>query len=188
MNALPRSALDFVKWSPGSADHILKKKLLDKLVLDKMQQTLDGKQAKIISEFPNNAVALKPVYMPIQSFPQVKPGVYQFSVWPGPPPGTPQKFGSSKWKNYAFIDSNNSGATQNTATTKDSLQYDPAATYGLGDFIHFKIDSLMASQFNSDTLGNSVRDPLSGNYMAKAGDIFVLLAMHVTTKAIKRWT
>ncbi|MFN0216936.1 MAG: hypothetical protein ACKVT2_21980, partial [Saprospiraceae bacterium] len=161
----------FVKWDPTASDHIIKNKLLFQSTLDGMQKSMDGKNAKMIPEFPNTAVALKPVFQNLSQLSKTN-GLFWLQAWPGSP-ATPQPFDPTKWGQYIFVDVNNKGATNNTGTTTDTLSPTPNATYGLGDFIHFQLDSTMAAELGP---GNNV------------GDYMILLAMHITTKETKRWT
>lgn len=115
--------------------------------------------ARDIPAFPNTAVTLKPVFMKLSK----SEGQYhQLPAWPGPPdPAT--AFPPADWGQCIWIDLNDSGAgpAQSAVDTSctDGSRSD-STTYGLGRFV---------SYVDGDT-------------------VYVLKAMHVTTKETTRWT
>ena len=169
-----QDVVGFVKWDPSAVKHIVDNKLLYASTLQGMQAQMDGKTAKMIPEFPITAVALKPVFQDLNQLPQVAPGVFRVPAWPGVPnPARP--FDTDQWNSNIFVDTNNKGTTNNTGQTSDTMPV-PGCVYGLGDFINFQADADMAKEMNNPD------NPVN------AGDYFVLLAMHITSKETKRWT
>lgn len=161
----------FVKYDPTAADFTVKNKLLMQSVLQDMLS--NGKTE--IPEFPTTGMTLKPVFKIITQDSLKKYGGYfKLNVWSGPP-ATPRAYGEGSWPDYIYIDpkgssSGNGGVDNGSGRSADN-------TYGLNDFVHFILDKQTASDLKSGL-----------NIQAKEGDIAVLVAMHVTSKEIKRWT
>lgn len=112
-----------------------------------------------IPNFPSTAVTLKPVFL--KADPLNENRYFKLPVWPGPPDSV-QAWGSDKWPTCVWIDTQdqtNGPGTAVDSTCSASSRTD-ATTYGLGRFIHFVED---------DTT-------------------HILVAMHVTSREITRWT
>ena len=159
--------IGFVKYDPTDAKHIYDNSLFYQSVLEGMLRS--GKIANV-PNFPNGGVALKPVFYPLSAPETDGPhkGLYKLPVWPGDngnpnrtlDPGT----GLNKFNKYVYITL--TGATDAAAHI-----------YSVNDFIHFKVDADQAKNA-TDIFGPKFN----------AGDFAVLVAMHVTTREIKRWT
>lgn len=132
-----------------------------------------------IPEFPTKSITLKPTYF----IGKQKGGLIQIPAWVGPNLAldtVTYSTGVPKWNSVVYADVNN--RTRNTniqpvdTTTKDIKR----AMCNLNDFIYFRIDATMAAYINESqsSQGASV----------KAGDVAILVAMHVTTKEISNWT
>lgn len=157
----------FVKYDPTAAEHIYDNNLF-------YQSTLEGMLRKNeianVPNFPNSGVALKPVFFPLSTPEKEGPykGLYKLSAWPGDD-GNPNRTlepgtGAGKFNNDVYI----------TLTGEtDKAQH----IFSINDFIHFKMDSAQAKN-TVDIFGVPF----------KAGDYSVLVAMHVTTREITRWT
>lgn len=146
---------------------------------DKLNTYYTANQIGTIPQFPNDAITIKPTFF------VSKPtgNLIRIPVWPGEP-STPQGYSFSQWNNYIFADTTNSqqpGKALTPITGSDTAAADIAgATCNLSDFIYFEMDSSMAAavNFSQSTQG--------ANY--SAGDLAVLVCMHVATKEISNWT
>ncbi|MEA2162039.1 MAG: hypothetical protein QOK37_166 [Thermoanaerobaculia bacterium] len=182
------TVLAFVKYDPTGGDHIVKNNLFSSTNLSAMLTA--GKQA--IPDFPNPSLALKPVFQTLSGSTVGGGRYYQLSTWPGSPQLTynssdklyhsipfPQKL----WKQCVWIDVQAKGKGTgtggvDTTCTADGSSRTPANTYGVDDFIRFQLTAAEAAAENAQ--GQSPP--------AKAGDYAVLVAMHVTSREITRWT
>ncbi|MEJ2795262.1 hypothetical protein WAE56_17785 [Iodobacter sp. LRB] len=136
-----------------------------------------------IPTFPIDAVATKPTYKVIRQASLLKGSVYAMPAWPGTPAVTPaiQKngFPESDWPGCVYINTRNLGATQNSGIDANcKAGPKPGNTYGLGDFIYYPITTANQTQFQLLTKDKALA----------AGDIVVLMAMHVTSREIDEWT
>lgn len=158
----------FVKYDPTAANHIFDHKLYDFNVLKKMI-----KKGKIsnIPKFPASSVAIKPAFFPLTSMDSVGDGLYKLPVWPGYSGQIPldsvyaNGFGPGSWDNDIKI------STKGESDPENNI-------FPIDDFIHFKLDSLQATQIVN----------LVDTATAKAGDHAVLIAMHVNSRENRRWT
>lgn len=137
----------------------------------------------VIPAFPSDAITLKPHYF------AAKPtnNLIQVPVWPGVPT-PPEAFDFPLWGTYVYADTTNSqqpGKLLKPVTIKDpnvkptQAEID-AATCNLTDFLYFKMDAVMAAYVNTFSDG--------GPDTLHAGDIAILMGMHVGTKEISNWT
>lgn len=164
--------LGFVKYDPTAAQFAVKNKLFDSLVLQSM---LDAGKTEI-PEFPNTGMTLKPVFEIItEDTLQAGGGYYKLNVWTGLPP-KPMSYPEGSWPGYVYVDPGN-GGQGNGSVDIGGKKRTPQTTYNLNDFVHFKLDKQTAAELKS-----------SYNINAKEGDIAILVAMHVTSKEITRWT
>ncbi len=128
--------------------------------------------------FPNNAITTKPTYF----IGKQSDALIRIPSWPGPPnPAKP--YDSDVWNTYVYADVNNSqpaGKQIVPCTGKATPEQIKAATCNLSDFIYYKIDSAAAQYINKQQQG-------SGETV-NAGDLAVLVCMHVATKEISNWT
>jgi hypothetical protein len=170
--------LGFVKYDPAATNHIVSQKLLVKSVLSSLLS--DG--ANAIPPFPQTAVSLKPVFMPISKKQLVGNRYFPLPVWPGPPSPV-KEFDSDQWPGVAWIDIQGGGAGKGKVDMTPPNQRDgstrtDATTYPVSSLINFKLTandaaSIVAAGVNSDSA---------------AGDYSILVGMHVTSKEITRWT
>jgi hypothetical protein len=166
-----------VAYDPSAANHVVRNSLLKQSVLDSYLKK-DG--IGYIPPFPVDAITTKPVYYVGHR----GDSLIRIPVWPGPP-GTTQAFGPGSWNSYVYADVHNKQpAGKKLAPVHGSNPTSAqmaAATCNLDDFIHLKIDGLMAEYLNT-------QESAVQNDTAVAGDIALLVAMHVTTKEISNWT
>ncbi len=163
--------LGFVKYDPTAAKFTVENKLLKQSVLQGMLDKGDVR----IPDFPNTGMTLKPVFKIItQAELEKNGGYYKLNVWTGPP-STPKKYPEGSWPDYVYVDPNNGG--QGNGGVDNGSGRTPANTYNVSDFVHFKLDAQSAGDVKSLL-----------NVEANEGDIAILVAMHVTSKEIKRWT
>jgi hypothetical protein len=188
VNGLAKSGGDatvtgFVKYDPGTADTIVKGKLFD-------ATTLRGFLASgHIPVFSSTAISLKPVYrvMPAK---QALGGRYaQLANWPGPPK-TPAPFGSDQWHDCVWIDLQEPGPEPLSTPPARALvarARRPRRTGSAGSCVHFKLSAAEAAARNAfvQTLDAPQKAAIAE---AATGDYAVLIAMHVTTREISRWT
>src|SRR5690606_15572881 len=165
-----------VAYDPTAACHTIQNQLLDSTVLKSM---IKPGEIAAIPAFPNTAITLKPTYFFVRS----KDTLVRMPAWPGPPDPS-INFPDTLWNSYVYIDLNNGQeANKKLVPVGDGNNSQEAisnATCNLNDFIHFKLNKEAADYFNSQqsTEGDS----------AQAGDLAILVAMHVTTKEISNWT
>jgi hypothetical protein len=167
-----------VSYNPGAACFATEHLIFNQSVLNKYQK--QGEIGKI-PNFPQNGITIKPTYF------AGKPngdGLIRIPVWPGMP--NPAKaFGTNAWKTYVYVDINNAQpenkklipVTSDNPTPEQIKQ----ATCNLNDFIHYTLDKEAAVYLNQ----HQDKKP-SSKFVA--GDLVLLVAMHVATKEISNWT
>ncbi len=164
----------FVKFDPTAAEHILKQELLSKPALDRL---LEG-GAQQIPVFPATALVVKPVFQILHANELIGGRYFFLKVWSGPPIAA-QPWGPEKWSNGVWLDVRNGGRSMpdvrglfgRNARTE-------ATTYPLSSIINYRLSAADAAAFNESK-------PATG---ARAGDWAVLVAMHISTREIARWT
>lgn len=166
-----------VSYDPNAACYATTNQILKRSVLEKY-----AKPGGIgsIPRFPKNAITIKPTYLVGEQ----KDGLIRIPVWPGPP-NPPAAYDMSVWPQCVYADVHNKQAPNKKLTPADTSDTNPAhiaaATCNLSDFINFRLDSAMAKYMNQ-------QDSTEGVQSAQAGQIAILVAMHVTTKEISNWT
>lgn len=187
------TVLGFVKYDPSAAKHIEDNNLFS---TKKLASLLAAGRTKI-PDFPFTAVSLKPVFQTIAKGALVDGRYYQLPAWPGPANALnykyPLAFPSTDWKQCVWIDvKNESKGNGGVDTVCDSKASRRTAenTYNVSSLINFQLDELQAKAVNESNRKNwknlGVRVPAGGD-VAK-GDYSILVAMHVTTREITRWT
>lgn len=162
-----------VSYDPTAACHTVKNSLLDSSVLAGMIQP---NQIRSIQAFPRTAITLKPTYL----VGRASDSLIMIPAWPGPP--TPAvNYPDTAWHSYVWVDVHNRQAANKPIIPVRNANPTPAeiaaATCNLNDFIHYKLDQTAADYLNKQQ-----------NLNAKAGDLAILVAMHVGTKEISNWT
>ncbi|MBN9169858.1 MAG: hypothetical protein J0J11_08065, partial [Microbacterium sp.] len=171
-----------VQYDPTAAGHIADNRLLQTATLSKLLAA--GKTD--VPAFPVTAVALKPTYVTATRSNLVDGRYFRLEVWPGPP-AQPQSFGPSQWKQWVWVDVNDPGPGPGTGKVDPigtPQSRTPQTTYGLGRFVYRRMS---AADAETD---NAVRTAVLGKRagVAIAGDYRLLVAMHVTSREITRWT
>lgn len=159
------AVFESVSYDPAAARTIVSGQLF---LASKLQGMLNNGQTGI-PEFPNNSLAIKPVYEVVPG-PNRSKGLYQMKVWTGSP-AKPQTYGQDKWPACVYVDIANHGAGAGQVS-QGCGPASPATTYNLADFVHYTLTAQEAAAMGG----------------GQAGDYAVLVAMHITTKEIKRWT
>ncbi|MFP2927736.1 hypothetical protein ACLESO_21565 [Pyxidicoccus sp. 3LG] len=173
----------FVKYDPSAAQHITSNNLFSQSNLCSMLQAGQTQ----VPNFPNTAVSLKPVFQTLSAGSLVNGRYYMLANWPGTP-GQPKPFPSTDWGQCIWVD------IQDTSSAPGSGQVDTtcnpngssrtaATTYGVGQFIHFQLEAQTAQRINALRASAGAKAaPVNG------GDFAILVAMHVTSREMTRWT
>jgi len=168
------SIFESVAYNPAAAQHAVANRLFLKSTLNALVE----QGYSDIPTFPVGAITIKPVYKVIPA--DTPNGIYTFPGWPGTP--SPAKaFPEPDWGACVYVNVNGSGPGTGSAIDKGcSTRAKPAPqyTFHVDDFIH-EILSAEDARYLNQQLGLS---------NAKAGDIAILVGMHVTSREIKRWT
>lgn len=166
-----------VSYDPNAVEHVVSKSLLKQSVLDSY---LKPNAIGSIPPFPTKAITTKPVYFVGHK----RDSLVRIPVWPGPPP-VPRAFDAADWNNFVYADVQNRQQPGKKPVPVTESETSPAAiaaaTCNLSDFINFSMDATAAKYFNEQ------QSAVQGD-TAVAGDIAILVAMHVTTKEISNWT
>lgn len=138
-----------------------------------------------IPQFPNSSITIKPTYLVYDT----ATSLLRMPVWiTAPQPANANFFGAAN--SFVFIDRTNTQPAGKVAVPVDSTASDPAkiaaATINLSDFISLKVDQQMATYMNQQDSIQGLNVSTGGQ--AVAGQIAVLVGMHVTTKEITNWT
>lgn len=169
------SVFESVAYNPASAQHAIGNKLFLKSTLG----ALVKEGYTDIPTFPVSAVNIKPVYkvIPVDS----PNGIYTFPGWPGTP-SPAQAFPETDWNACVYVDVKASGPGSGNAIDPGcatKANPDPRYTFHVDDFIHETLSAADAQFLNQQ---------LQLQNQAKAGDIAILVGMHVTTRETLRWT
>ncbi|MBS1511884.1 MAG: hypothetical protein JST86_13640 [Bacteroidetes bacterium] len=134
-----------------------------------------------IPAFPQKAITIKPTYL----VGSATDSLIQIPAWSGP---KDTAYAANLWPTVVYADVKNRQAPNKQLVPAAANDHDPAhiaaATCNLSDFINFKVDAKMAAYMNQEDSTQG----LSGQGKAVAGQIAILVAMHVTTKEISNWT
>ncbi|ATQ75144.1 hypothetical protein CR152_11905 [Massilia violaceinigra] len=172
-SAAPDTAiLVSVAYNPPAAQHAISHRLF-------YESTLKQLMAQGYTELPNfptNAIAIKPVYKII---PKHSPrGIYTFPGWPGPDAAKPDTgFGEADWNSCVYVDTSRPLGISGNSNDIGCKGRTPANTFYLSDFIHSRV-----THDNAAFLSAQLNRPVS------AGDIAILIGMHVTTRENRMWT
>lgn len=176
-----------VAYDPNAAKFTLKNKLIrDSTEISNRYKIAGG--IGNIPAFPNNSITTKPVYYVGRK----KDSLIRIATWPGEPtkpmafgPPPPSPGDPTVWNTFVYADVKNQQPAGKQLVPVVGSNPTPkqiaAATCNLSDFINFKIDARMSAYLNKQ------QDKVQVD-SAQAGDIALLVAMHVTTKEISNWT
>lgn len=166
----------FVKYDPVAAAHIRTQKLFSATALQGL--LTNGKTS--VEDFPATSVALKPVFITIPKKQLIQGRYFKLQTWPGPP-NAPKAFPTSAWDNCVWIDvlqvtsGTSTGKTDKSCVANGSSRT-AATTYGIGNFVSFKLSAADIAAMPSAPSG------------VVPGDFSVLVAMHVTSREFRQWT
>lgn len=159
------SVFEAHSYSPSASAYALKNKVFSAIQLAKYAE-----KGNSIPPFPDNAITTKPTYKILRA--SKGDSIFAIPVWPpDPSSGYPKPAGykESTWNNSIQI---------NIKAKKS----DPAnRIYALSDFIYYQMNQEDAEVFNA-------RVEPKRNPNVSAGDIAILVGMHVTTREIANWT
>lgn len=159
------SVFEAHSYSPSASAYALKNKVFSAIQLAKYAE-----KGNSIPPFPDNAITTKPAYKILRA--SKGDSIFSIPVWPpDPSSGYPKPTGykESTWNNSIQI---------NIKAKKS----DPAnRIYALRDFIYYQMNKEDAEVFNA-------RVEPTRNPNVSAGDIAILVGMHVTTREIANWT
>ena len=169
-----------VSYSPDAACYVTQNQLLKQSVLNKYR-TAGG--IGRIPPFPQKSVTIKPTYFVGEEkdhlirIPAVTEMAPDSGVW-----------GSANWPKCIYADVQNRQPKNKklvpAAINDHNADHIALATCNVSDFIHFKVDQTMANHMNKA----DSTEGLSSTGRATAGQLALLVAMHVTTKEISNWT
>jgi hypothetical protein len=164
-----------VSYDPNAACFATKNLLLNQSTLNK--RLVSGGIGKI-KPFPNSSITLKPTYY----IGKVTDNFIRIPAWPGEPGSQAQVYGQSQWNSYVYADVNNGQTPGKIAVPADSSQVPPPETaiVNLNEFIYYPLDSAAAAYVNTQQQGQAGT--------VAAGDLAILVCMHVGTKEISNWT
>jgi hypothetical protein len=180
-----------VKYDPCASNFIVSNNLFSQSQLDKY---LKSDHRTAIPDFPMAAISLKVGYVPIPSGQLTKGRYFPLMAWPGPPPLSREgqvwrsrSFPPSEWGPCIWIDtkgSGNKGGSVDRSCNEDGSSQRAENTYGVDQFINYhmteedaKLATAVLKAENPDATAQFVK-----------GDYVVLVAMHVTTREMVRWT
>lgn len=169
-----------VSYSPDAACFSTKNQIFKQSVINR-SYVENGFGA--IPQFPNSAITIKPTYLVYEETKEL----IQVPVWLEAP-NPPDSFAINRFAYCVYVDVKNQQKTDKKLIPVLTGNTDPeaikAATCNLSDFIYFKVDAKMAAFMNRQ---DSVQG-LTGAGKAQAGQLAILVGMHVTTKEISNWT
>jgi len=163
-----------VAYNPAAAKHAITNKLF-------LQSTLNGYLKQGYTQmpvFPASAITIKPVYKIVQkneSGGNVQNGIYTMPGWPGTP--SPAKTcPEPDWGACVYVDIRNAGPS-GSSIDQGCTGRTAASTFHLGDFISHTITAAEVAGIAGQT-----------GMQVSAGDIAILVGMHVGTREATRWT
>lgn len=168
--------IGFVKFDPSAAEHVVRQRLLDRAAMDAL---LDAGAIQV-PPFPATALIAKPVFQIVKASELVGGRYHPLHVWSGPP-AVPQAWGPDRWTDVVWIDVRNGGSGRGAVdaiAATDGSSRTPSTTYPVADFIHHPLSAADAAALNQ----------AKPDTKAAAGDIALLVAMHVAGRELARWT
>lgn len=161
-----------VAYNPPAAQHAISNRLF-------YERTLKQLMANGYTELPNfpvNAIVIKPVFKIIPK--NVERGIYAFPAWPGPGAAKPGSgFAETAWNSCVYVDINRPVGIGGNSNDAGCDRRTPANTFYLSDFIHTRITADNAPYLSARL-----------NKQVAAGDIAILIGMHLTSRENKMWT
>jgi len=170
--AAPLEAVaESVAYSPSAADHAAQYTLFSQKSL---ASYLETNAIGTIPAFPDDAMVVKPVFIPITGS-----GLTTLPAWPGTP-SPARAFPSDEWGQCIYVDPTNASAGTG-AVDVGCTGPTAATTYNVDDFIH-----LAATEKQTVTVQAAGQSPET--VTLEVGDSLLLVGMHVSTREIEQWT
>jgi hypothetical protein len=165
-----------VSYDPNASCFATKNLLLNQTTITK--KLVRGGIGKI-EPFPNSSITIKPTYY----IGKVSDGLIQIPVWPGPPENLGQIYPQSLWNSFIYVDVKHHHAPGKIAGPADSTQTSSldSSIVNLNEFIYYPLDSAAAAYINAQQENQA-------GVTVVAGDLAILVCMHVGTKEISNWT
>lgn len=166
-----------VSYDPNASSFAIDSSLLNQSTINRYMVN-DG--IGRIPPFPNNSITIKPTYF----LGSADDELIRIPAWQGPPSNWGQVYGHKKWNSFVYADVNNSQTPGKIAVpVPDQGGNTPpsSAIVNLNEFIYYTLDSASAVYLNEQQAGQA-------DTTVTAGDLVVLVAMHVATKEISNWT
>lgn len=165
------TVFEAVSYSPSAAGYALE----NEIFLYTTLAEYENEGLEEIPPFPNDAITIKPVFKVITEQNLNNEGLFAMPVWPGPIDSI-AAYPETDWGTCVHIDLSNN-ANGNGGIDYTCNNPTPENTYNLNDFIYHTINKEDAAYYNEQY-----------NLKAHAGDYVILVAMHVTSREITRWT
>lgn len=164
-----------VSYDPNAACFATQNLLFNKSSIDKYAVP-NGIGA--IKPFTNNSITTKPTYF----IGKVSDSLIGIPAWKGPADTLSRVYAPSDWNSYIYVDVNNGQEPGKVAVPVSDTTSNPPATaiVNLNEFIYYPLDSAAAAFMNTQQKSQA------GSIAA--GDLAILVAMHVATKEISNWT
>ena len=163
-----------VAYNPPAARHALINQLFKASTLSNYL----SQGFSMVPVFPSDSITIKPVWKLITQDKLNPQGLYMMPAWPGPPK-TPQAYGQGAWNAAVYVDLKN-GGKGNGKIDLGLKGPTPETTYNLDDFIYF--------QLNKADIGVVAKQMGLDPKSVQPGDTAILVAMHITSREIERWT
>jgi hypothetical protein len=167
-----------VSYDPNAACYATNNSILKQSVMNKYAV---NNGIGNIPAFPTKSITVKPTYFVASA----TDSLVQIPAWSGP---RDTAYSFNIWPTVVYADLKNRQTPNKKLVPADPTDRNPAhiaaATCNLNDFIHFSVDAKMAKHMNQA----DSTEGMSGQGRAVAGQVAILVAMHVTTKEIANWT
>lgn len=161
-----------VAYNPPAAQHAISNRLFYESTLKQLM----AQGYTEVPNFPSNAIVIKPVFKIIPR--NVERGIYAFPGWPGPGAAKPNSgFPETAWNSCVYVDINRPLGIGGNSNDAGCDRRTPANTFYLSDFIHTRVTAE-----NAPFLSAQLNKPVA------AGDIAILIGMHITSRENKMWT
>ncbi len=179
--ALKEAGNNFSQWvtvsySPDAACYATENQIFRQSVINRYYQAGGLGQ---IPDFPNTAITLKPTYLVFHD----TSALLRMPVWLDAP-NPPDSILVDNFPYCVYIDTRNTQVPGKALVPVLQSETDTTAianaTCNLTDFIYFTVDEQMARLMNQN-------DSIQG-VQASAGELAVLVGMHVTSKETSNWT
>ncbi|GLB52578.1 hypothetical protein NBRC110019_16180 [Neptunitalea chrysea] len=177
------SVKESVAYDPTAAKRAKDSSLFMATKLYEIYERKGDSVIKNIPAFPNTSILIKPVYKLLKTASDSLE-LFPIATWHGTTE-TFKAFNETDWGTYVIVSTKGKGAGNGSQLHYLDKGFDsdniPAKyIYNLSDFIHYTLSAEDASAYNEGLDDNEEK--------ASEGDTVILVAMHVTTREIERWT